>query len=111
MLCMKRTNCENYFFPSQVYRALLKKTNSIPGAKVENNKFCLSVHFRCVDEKVNRNPALASFLHLFFLIIIIIIIYLFLVSAEMGCISKSSEAGAQCVSKTKTDSREEGNIN
>jgi hypothetical protein len=77
MLCMKRTNCENYFFPSQVYRALLKKTNSIPGAKVENNKFCLSVHFRCVDEKVNRNPALASFLHLFFLIIIIII-YLFI---------------------------------
>ncbi|KAG2551568.1 hypothetical protein PVAP13_9KG377800 [Panicum virgatum] len=23
---------------------------SIPGAKVENNKFCLSVHFRCVEE-------------------------------------------------------------
>jgi trehalose 6-phosphate phosphatase len=24
---------------------------SIPGAMVENNKFCLSVHFRCVDEE------------------------------------------------------------
>ncbi|MQL91465.1 hypothetical protein Taro_024090 [Colocasia esculenta] len=35
----------------EVYKALLKKTKSIPGAKVENNKFCLSVHFRCVDEK------------------------------------------------------------
>ncbi|KAE8056885.1 hypothetical protein FH972_013619 [Carpinus fangiana] len=42
----------------EVYKALLKKTNSIPGAKVENNKFCLSVHFRCVDEK--RWAALAS---------------------------------------------------
>ncbi|BAS96836.1 Os06g0222100 [Oryza sativa Japonica Group] len=26
-------------------------TKSTPGARVENNKFCLSVHFRCVDEK------------------------------------------------------------
>lgn len=36
----------------QVYKALLEKTKSIPGASVEHNKFCLSVHFRCVDEKV-----------------------------------------------------------
>ncbi|KAL5213449.1 hypothetical protein ABZP36_024296 [Zizania latifolia] len=35
----------------EVYKALLEKTESTPGAKVENNKFCLSVHFRCVDEK------------------------------------------------------------
>uniref|UniRef100_A0A5B7C0Q7 Trehalose 6-phosphate phosphatase n=1 Tax=Davidia involucrata TaxID=16924 RepID=A0A5B7C0Q7_DAVIN len=35
----------------QVYKALIEKTKSIPGAKVENNKFCVSVHFRCVDEK------------------------------------------------------------
>jgi len=35
-----------------VYKALVEKTKSTPGAKVENNKFCLSVHFRCVDEKV-----------------------------------------------------------
>lgn len=35
----------------EVYKILLEKTNSVPGAKVENNKFCLSVHFRCVDEK------------------------------------------------------------
>ncbi|XP_059631385.1 probable trehalose-phosphate phosphatase J [Cornus florida] len=35
----------------EVYKALLEKTKSIPGAMVENNKFCLSVHFRCVDEK------------------------------------------------------------
>lgn len=25
---------------------------TIPGAKVENNKFCVSVHYRCVEEKV-----------------------------------------------------------
>ncbi|KAG9451545.1 hypothetical protein H6P81_011510 [Aristolochia fimbriata] len=35
----------------EVYKALVEKTKSIPGAKVENNKFCVSVHFRCVDEK------------------------------------------------------------
>ncbi|PSR99989.1 Trehalose-phosphate phosphatase [Actinidia chinensis var. chinensis] len=35
----------------EVYKALLEKTKSTPGAKVENNKFCVSVHFRCVDEK------------------------------------------------------------
>ncbi|KAF7834279.1 putative trehalose-phosphate phosphatase J [Senna tora] len=36
----------------EVYQVLVEKTKSIPGAKVENNKFCASVHFRCVDEKV-----------------------------------------------------------
>lgn len=35
----------------EVYEILVEKTKSTPGAKVENNKFCLSVHFRCVDEK------------------------------------------------------------
>jgi hypothetical protein len=40
----------------QAYKALLEKTSSIPGAYVENNKFCLSVHFRCVDEKVTETP-------------------------------------------------------
>lgn len=37
-----------------MYKALVEKTKSTPGAKVENNKFCLSVHFRCVDEKVGN---------------------------------------------------------
>ncbi|PIN18945.1 Trehalose-phosphatase [Handroanthus impetiginosus] len=35
----------------EVYKALLEVTKGTPGAKVENNKFCVSVHFRCVDEK------------------------------------------------------------
>lgn len=35
----------------EVYKALLEKTKSVPGSKVENNRFCVSVHFRCVDEK------------------------------------------------------------
>ncbi|KAH7652734.1 HAD-superfamily hydrolase subfamily IIB protein [Dioscorea alata] len=43
---------------NEVYKALLVKTRSIPGVKVENNKFCASVHFRCVDEK--RWSALAE---------------------------------------------------
>ncbi|XP_021900663.1 probable trehalose-phosphate phosphatase D [Carica papaya] len=35
----------------KVYKTLIEKTKSIPGAKIENNKFCVSVHYRCVDEK------------------------------------------------------------
>ncbi|XP_038994941.1 probable trehalose-phosphate phosphatase J [Hibiscus syriacus] len=35
----------------EVYKQLVETTKSTPGATVENNKFCLSVHFRCVDEK------------------------------------------------------------
>ncbi|OVA14613.1 Trehalose-phosphatase [Macleaya cordata] len=35
----------------EVYKTLMEKVKSTPGAKVENNKFCVSVHFRCVDEK------------------------------------------------------------
>lgn len=35
----------------EVYKLLVEKTKSTPGSKVENNKFCLSVHYRCVDEK------------------------------------------------------------
>ncbi|KAG5063634.1 hypothetical protein JHK85_004817 [Glycine max] len=44
----------NDFLPliDEVYQQLVEKTKSTPGALVENNKFCLSVHFRCVDEKV-----------------------------------------------------------
>ncbi|KAF8411486.1 hypothetical protein HHK36_004038 [Tetracentron sinense] len=41
----------------EVYKALLEKTKSTPGAKVENNKFCVSVHFRCVDEMRWRSLA------------------------------------------------------
>ena len=36
----------------EVHERLAEATRCIPGAKVENNKFCVSVHFRCVDEKV-----------------------------------------------------------
>ncbi|XP_009797815.1 probable trehalose-phosphate phosphatase J isoform X2 [Nicotiana sylvestris] len=35
----------------EVYKELLDKTKCIEGVRVENNKFCVSVHFRCVDEK------------------------------------------------------------
>ncbi|KAG5010191.1 hypothetical protein JHK82_018813 [Glycine max] len=54
----------------EVYEILLEKMKTVPGAKVENNKFCLSLHFRCVDKKswaalvekvrlvLNENPQL-----------------------------------------------------
>jgi len=41
----------------EVHERLAEATRCIPGAKVENNKFCVSVHFRCVDEKVGT-PAI-----------------------------------------------------
>uniref|UniRef100_A0A803NLU5 Trehalose 6-phosphate phosphatase n=1 Tax=Cannabis sativa TaxID=3483 RepID=A0A803NLU5_CANSA len=42
----------------EVYTILVEETKSIPGVRVEHNKFCLSVHFRCVDE--NNWDALAD---------------------------------------------------
>ncbi|XP_052161173.1 probable trehalose-phosphate phosphatase 3 [Oryza glaberrima] len=34
----------------EVYQVLKERMASIRGSLVENNKFCLSVHYRCVDE-------------------------------------------------------------
>ncbi|KAL6972543.1 trehalose-phosphatase [Sarracenia purpurea var. burkii] len=36
---------------NEVFRSLVESTTDIKGAKVENNKFCVSVHYRNVDEK------------------------------------------------------------
>uniref|UniRef100_A0ACD5UT68 Uncharacterized protein n=1 Tax=Avena sativa TaxID=4498 RepID=A0ACD5UT68_AVESA len=36
---------------SEVNKSLLEATRSIKGANVENNKFCVSVHYRNVDKK------------------------------------------------------------
>ncbi|KAJ4753386.1 Trehalose 6-phosphate phosphatase [Rhynchospora pubera] len=35
----------------EISKTLEEKTKIIPGAKLENNKFCVSVHYRCVEEK------------------------------------------------------------
>jgi trehalose 6-phosphate phosphatase len=35
-----------------VFGTLTAKMEAIAGAKVEHNKYCLSVHFRCVREEV-----------------------------------------------------------
>lgn len=42
----------NGYFSQQVSKALLEVTSGIEGASVEDNKFCVSVHYRNVDEKV-----------------------------------------------------------
>ncbi|CAN6916441.1 unnamed protein product [Brassica oleracea var. botrytis] len=49
LLCQPATE----FLPmiDEVYQKLVDKTNFTPGANIENNKFCVSVHFRRVDEK------------------------------------------------------------
>lgn len=43
-----------FFVLKQVFRSLVSCTKEIKGAEVENNKFCVSVHYRNVDEKVGR---------------------------------------------------------
>uniref|UniRef100_A0A9I9EKK6 Uncharacterized protein n=1 Tax=Cucumis melo TaxID=3656 RepID=A0A9I9EKK6_CUCME len=43
---------QNFEKFEEVYKELVEKTKSTPRAKVENNKFCLSMHYRCVEEKV-----------------------------------------------------------
>ncbi|XP_074566402.1 putative trehalose-phosphate phosphatase F [Curcuma longa] len=37
---------------NEVYKSLIEITNNIAGVKVENNKFCVSVHYRNVDKKM-----------------------------------------------------------
>lgn len=39
---------------NEVFRTLVNVTKDIRGALVENHKFCTSVHYRNVDEKVRN---------------------------------------------------------
>ena len=52
----------------QVFRTLVEITKDIKGAKVENHKFCASVHYRNVDENV-------SILHLLFVCVYVCDMY------------------------------------
>ncbi|KAL3498675.1 hypothetical protein ACH5RR_041407 [Cinchona calisaya] len=45
----------------EVFRTLVENTKDIKGAKVENHKFCTSVHYRNVDEK--NWPIIAQRVH------------------------------------------------
>ncbi|KAJ4712820.1 Trehalose 6-phosphate phosphatase [Melia azedarach] len=45
----------------EVLKILVENTKSIKGAKVENHKFCVSVHYRNVDEK--NWPTIAQCVH------------------------------------------------
>ncbi|CAA2967062.1 probable trehalose-phosphate phosphatase F isoform X1 [Olea europaea var. sylvestris] len=71
--CVKSTDLQgkevNLFQPAseflpmidEVFRALVEITKGIKGAKVENHKFCASVHYRNVDEIVW--PLIAQYVH------------------------------------------------
>lgn len=45
----------------EVFRTLVENTRDIKGAKVENHKFCASIHYRNVDEK--NWPTIAQCVH------------------------------------------------
>lgn len=49
--CVRKILISLYMF-EQVLKSLIEITKEIKGAYVENNKFCVSVHYRNVDEKV-----------------------------------------------------------
>ncbi|XP_010538763.1 PREDICTED: probable trehalose-phosphate phosphatase F isoform X2 [Tarenaya hassleriana] len=71
--CIESTNEkvkeENLFQPArefiqvidEIFLALVEKTKSVKGAKVENHKFCVSVHYRNVNEK--EWPTVAQLVH------------------------------------------------
>ncbi|GFZ16505.1 hypothetical protein Acr_25g0009140 [Actinidia rufa] len=71
--CIKTTDQQgkevNLFQPAreflpmidEVFRTLVENTKDIKGAKVENHKFCASVHYRNVDEK--NWPTIAQCVH------------------------------------------------
>ncbi|CAA0820582.1 Probable trehalose-phosphate phosphatase F [Striga hermonthica] len=71
--CAKFTDCKgkevNLFQPAsefipmidEVFRKFVEITQDIEGSKVENHKFCVSVHYRNVDE--NRWPVIAQYVH------------------------------------------------
>ncbi|MFS7932106.1 putative trehalose-phosphatase [Helianthus anomalus] len=46
---------------NEVFRTLVEVTKDIPGASVENHKFCTSVHYGYVDEK--SSPMIAQRVH------------------------------------------------
>ncbi|KAG8382401.1 hypothetical protein BUALT_Bualt05G0073500 [Buddleja alternifolia] len=53
----------NEFLPmiNEIFRTLVEITKGIKGAKVENHKFCASLHYRNVDE--NKWPLIAQYVH------------------------------------------------
>lgn len=46
----------------EVFRTLVEKMKDIKGAKVESHKFCASVHYRNVDEKVKQEHKILLFM-------------------------------------------------
>lgn len=46
------SSSDRLYIAMQVFRTLTAKMEAIAGARVEHNKYCLSVHFRCVREEV-----------------------------------------------------------
>lgn len=50
----------------QVFKTLVEVTKDIKGAKVENHKFCTSVHYRNVDEKVRAFLVFILYMYFYF---------------------------------------------
>lgn len=51
------SSCSLSCLSVQVYDSLVEATKDIDGATVENNKFCVSVHYRNVDGEVTLYSA------------------------------------------------------
>jgi hypothetical protein len=95
----------------QVFRTLTAKMESIAGARVEHNKYCLSVHFRCVREEVyicidQLYYSVPAGPVDFFLVIIHT--HVGFTSAGMECRERGGQVGAQGVPEPQAHSRQKG---
>lgn len=96
----------------QVFRTLTAKMEAIAGARVEHNKYCLSVHFRCVREEVYicidqlyySVPRPVDF----FLVVIHTHVGFTFTSAGMECRERGGQVGAQGVPEPQAHSRQKG---
>nr|ACN25736.1 unknown [Zea mays] len=95
----------------EVFRTLTAKMESIAGARVEHNKYCLSVHFRCVREEVyicidQLYYSVPAGPVDFFLVIIHT--HVGFTSAGMECRERGGQVGAQGVPEPQAHSRQKG---
>lgn len=55
LLQLQQCDGINLSYKSQIFAELEEKTRGIPGARLEDNRFCISVHFREVKEVVRTS--------------------------------------------------------
>ncbi|KAF4370571.1 hypothetical protein F8388_020157 [Cannabis sativa] len=94
----------------EVCKQLIEKTKSTPGAKVEHNKFCVSVHYRCVEEKVINFLALSlrAYIYIYIYIINLDSKIMNKIMTEMERSGPASKVSSEGVSQAETNTWKKG---